>query len=145
MYDLIVAGRYPDDRVCPGDRRTIDIFDSNTAELVCQLYDSNAPGIKSINKFSPAGDVIGSVMGATALVWDKSESLMSGRHTGETSTSGESLRGQRRRQQRFTRDRRGPAVDSKLKKKLASLEEPETKPKAKTGCTKQKQAQMRKK
>ncbi|XP_035859412.1 DNA damage-binding protein 2 isoform X1 [Sander lucioperca] len=146
FYDLIVAGRYPDDRVCPGDQRTIDIFDSNTAKLVCQLQDPTASGIKSINKFNPMGDVIGSGMGVTVLVWDRNESLISDRHKAqeETSTSMDSLRGQRRsRQQRSSRDRRGPVVDAKLKKKLASLEESETK--TQTGCTKQKQAQMRKK
>ncbi|XP_039665994.1 DNA damage-binding protein 2 isoform X1 [Perca fluviatilis] len=148
FYDLIVVGRYPDDRVCPGDQRTIDIFDSNTAELVCQLQDPTASGIKSINKFNPMGDVIGSGMGVTVLVWDQNESLISDRHKAqeETSTSVDSLRGQRRRrQQRSSRDRRGPVVDAKLKKKLASLEESESKTKTQTGCTKQKQVQMRKK
>ncbi|XP_059191392.1 DNA damage-binding protein 2 isoform X3 [Centropristis striata] len=150
IYDLIVAGRYPDDRVCPGDQRTIDIFDSNTAELVCQLQDPTASGIKSVNKFNPMGDVIGSGMGVTALVWNRNNSLISDGHKAqdETRTPLESLRVQRRsrqQQQRSSRDRRGPAVDAKLKKKLASLEESETKAKTKTGCTKQKQVQMRKK
>ncbi|XP_028440984.1 DNA damage-binding protein 2 isoform X1 [Perca flavescens] len=148
FYDLIVVGRYPDDRVCPGDQRTIDIFDSNTAELVCQLQDPTTSGIKSINKFNPMGDVIGSGMGVTVLVWDQNESLISDRHKAQekTSTSVDSLRGQRRRrQQRSSRDRRGPVVDAKLKKKLASLEESETKTKTHAGCAKQKQAQMRKK
>ncbi|TKS73520.1 DNA damage-binding protein 2 [Collichthys lucidus] len=145
VYDLIVAGRYPDSRVCPGDQRTIDIFDSNTAELVCQLQDPAVPGIKSVNKFNPLGDVIGSGMGVTVLVWNRSESLISEQNKEEeTSASVENLRGQRRSQQRSSRDRRGPAaVDAKLKKKLASLEE--TKTKTKDGCTKQKQAQMKKK
>uniref|UniRef100_A0A3P8TW44 DNA damage-binding protein 2 n=1 Tax=Amphiprion percula TaxID=161767 RepID=A0A3P8TW44_AMPPE len=144
VYDLIVAGRYPDDRVCTGDQRTIDIYDSNTAELVCQLYDPTVAGIKSINKFNPMGDVIGSGMGVTVLVWDRNESLISDRHKPqESSASANSLRGQRRSQQRSNRDRKAPAVDAKLKKKLASLEETETKTKTKTD--KQKQAQMRKK
>lgn len=51
VYDLIVAGRYPDDRICPGDERTIDMYDSNTAELVCQLQDPTAAGIKSVSIF----------------------------------------------------------------------------------------------
>lgn len=51
VYDLIVAGRYPDDRVCPGNERTIDIYDSNTAELVYQLQDPTAAGIKSVSIF----------------------------------------------------------------------------------------------
>ncbi|KAM7414674.1 hypothetical protein PAMA_019474 [Pampus argenteus] len=144
VYDLVVAGRYPDERVCPGDQRTIDIFDANTAELVCQLQDPNASGIKSINKFNPIGDVIGSGMGVTVLVWDKNELLIGDQHKlqEETSASVDSLRGQRRGQQRPSRDRRGVAADTKLKKKLASLEESKTK--TKTGC-KQKQANTRKK
>ncbi|XP_069018695.1 DNA damage-binding protein 2 isoform X1 [Embiotoca jacksoni] len=146
-YDLIVAGRYPDDRVCAGEQRTIDIIDSNTAELVCQLYDPNVAGIKSVNKFSPMGDVIGSGMGVTMLIWDRNKSLVSDEHElkEETSASVASLRGQRRRQQRSSRARRGPAVGAELKKKIASLEETETKTKTKSGCTKQKQAQTRKK
>ncbi|XP_073328123.1 DNA damage-binding protein 2 isoform X2 [Pagrus major] len=144
VYDLVVAGRYPDDRVCSGDQRTIDIYDANTAELVYQLQDPTAAGIKSVNKFNPMGEVIGTGMGVTVLVWDRNESLMNDQHKPEeTATSADSLRGQRRRQQRSSRDRRGPAVDAKLKKKLASLEESGTKTKTKTGCTKQKQ--MRKK
>ncbi|XP_026222188.1 DNA damage-binding protein 2 isoform X2 [Anabas testudineus] len=147
VYDLIVAGRYPDDRVCSGDQRTIDIFDANTAELVCQLYDPAVPGIKSINKFNPMGDVIGSGMGVSVLVWDRDNSMISDLNKLQeaTSTSADSLRRQRRTQQRSSNDRRGPAMDAKLKKKLTSLEESETKTKTKTGCTKQKQAQMRKK
>ncbi|XP_063337160.1 DNA damage-binding protein 2 isoform X4 [Pelmatolapia mariae] len=143
MYDLIVAGRYPDDRFCGADLRTIDIFDSNTAELVCQLYDPTASGIKSINKFNPMGDAIGSGMGITVLVWDQNESLMGDHHVQQEGPLNSVLRGQRRSQPRSSGNRRGPAVDAKLKKKLASLEETETK--TKKGCTKQKQTQMRKK
>lgn len=51
IYDLIVAGRYPDDRVFTGDQRTVDIYDSNTAELVFQLQDPTASGIKSVSFF----------------------------------------------------------------------------------------------
>ncbi|XP_029288776.1 DNA damage-binding protein 2 isoform X2 [Cottoperca gobio] len=143
VYDLIVAGRYPDDRVCPGDQRTIDIYNSNTAELVCQLQDPTVSGIKSINKFSPMGDVIGSGMGVTVLVWDRNKSLMSDSDAAQedTSTSVDSARGQQRSRQRSSRERKAPAVDAKLKKKLVSLEELVTK----TGSAKQKQAQMRKK
>ncbi|XP_069384721.1 DNA damage-binding protein 2 isoform X2 [Paralichthys olivaceus] len=143
VYDLIVAGRYPDDRVCSGDQRTIDIYDSNTAELVYQLYDPTVSGIKSINKFNLMGDVIGSGMGLTVLVWDRNESLIRDGDTQQqedASASVESLRRQRRSRPRTNKERRGPAVDAKLKRKLASLEECETKTK-----TKQKQAQMRKK
>lgn len=51
VYDLIVAGRYPDDRVCPGDEKTVDIYDSNTAEIVFQLQDPTGSGIKSVSMF----------------------------------------------------------------------------------------------
>lgn len=81
--------------------------------------------------------------GVTVLVWDRNESLINNRHKQEhTLTSADSLRGQRRRQQRSSS---GPAADAKLKKKLASLEESGTKTKTSAGCTKQKLAQMRKK
>lgn len=123
VYDLIVAGRYPDDRICAGEMRTVDIFDANTAELVYQLYDPDAPGIKSVNKFSPMGDVLGSGMGVTVLVWDQNESLINNRHKPqeETSMSADNLRGQRRSRSRPSRERRGLVVDPKVKKKLASL------------------------
>ncbi|XP_058502036.1 DNA damage-binding protein 2 isoform X1 [Solea solea] len=146
VYDLIVAGRYPDDRVCSGDQRTIDIYDSNSAELVCQLHDPTASGIKSINRFNPLGDVLGSGMGVTVLVWDRSESLTDDGNTEQedTSASVDSVRGQRRRSQpRSNRERRRPAADAKLKKKLASLEEFENK--TKTKMSNQKQKQTRKK
>ncbi|XP_034060769.1 DNA damage-binding protein 2 isoform X2 [Gymnodraco acuticeps] len=145
VYDLIMAGRYPDNRVCPGDQRTIDIFDSNTAELVCQLQDPAVSGIKSVNKFSPMGDVIGSGMGVSVLVWNRNRLLMSDESTAqeETSASAESSGSQRRNRQHPSRERRGPALDAKLKKKLASLEETETK--TKTKSIKEKLAEMRKK
>ncbi|TNN86978.1 DNA damage-binding protein 2 [Liparis tanakae] len=143
VYDLIVAGRYPDERVCAGDQRTIDVFDANTAELVCQLQDPSATGIKSINKFNALGDVIGSGMGVTALVWDRDKSVTGDQPEAqeETSTAVGGLGGRQRSRQRSSRDRRAPAVDAKLKKKLATLEELETK----TEFTKPKQTRTRKK
>ncbi|XP_061678231.1 DNA damage-binding protein 2 isoform X2 [Syngnathoides biaculeatus] len=136
VYDLIVAGRYPDDRICLGDQRTIDIFDSNTAELVCQLHDPNVAGIKSINKFNPMGDVIGSGMGVTVVVWARDESLLSDEYTAqvETSTSAERTQIWRSRQQRVTRTRRTAGEESKLKKKLLAAQESKTT--TKTKCTK---------
>ncbi|XP_061630546.1 DNA damage-binding protein 2 [Phyllopteryx taeniolatus] len=136
VYDLIVAGRYPDDRVCLGDQRTIDIFDSNTAELVGQLYDPNVAGIKSINKFNPMGDIIGSGMGVTVVVWARDESLLGDEHTlqVETSTSAERPQRERNSQQRAARSRRTGVEQSKLKKKLLAVHESETT--TKTKCTK---------
>ncbi|CAN9499364.1 unnamed protein product [Ophioblennius macclurei] len=141
VHDLIVAGRYPDDCVCTGDKRTVDIFDSNTAELVCQLHDPTVGGIISVNKFSPMGDVLGSGMGVTALIWDRSEMLDNEQHDEQenASPSTGSLRRQKRSQPRSARDRKAPAMDAKLKKKLAAQQETETE------STEQKKAQMRKK
>ncbi|KFW05000.1 DNA damage-binding protein 2, partial [Eurypyga helias] len=75
-YDLIVAGRYPDPRF-PGytvdELRTVDVFDGNTGEMVCQLYDPNASGIISLNKFNPMGDTLASGMGFNILIWSREE------------------------------------------------------------------------
>lgn len=130
-YDLIVAGRYPDERVCPGDQRTVDVYDSNTAELVYQLYDPSAAGIKSVNKFSPMGDIIGTGMGVTVLVWDRDESLFSDRvKQSEGSSAHVDLLRCSRRSQPRPRDRAAPK-DANHKKKLASLEEIQSKIKSK--------------
>ncbi|XP_072193075.1 DNA damage-binding protein 2 isoform X1 [Excalfactoria chinensis] len=78
-YDLIVVGRYPDPNF-PGytahELRTVDIFDGNTGEMVCQLYDSNASGIISLNKFNPMGDTLASGMGYNILIWSREEMVM---------------------------------------------------------------------
>ncbi|XP_043371714.1 DNA damage-binding protein 2 isoform X2 [Dermochelys coriacea] len=75
-YDLIVAGRYPDPKF-PGytvdELRTVDIFDGNTGEMVCQLHDPNASGIISLNKFNPMGDTLASGMGFNILIWSREE------------------------------------------------------------------------
>ncbi|XP_062491870.1 DNA damage-binding protein 2 isoform X2 [Pezoporus occidentalis] len=75
-YDLIVAGRYPDPKF-PGytvnELRTVDVFDGNTGEMVCQLYDPNASGIISLNKFNPMGDTLASGMGFNILIWSREE------------------------------------------------------------------------
>ncbi|OWK62652.1 DNA damage-binding protein 2 [Lonchura striata] len=75
-YDLIVVGRYPDPKF-PGytlnELRTVDVFDGNTGEMVCQLYDPNASGIISLNKFNPMGDTLASGMGFNILIWNQEE------------------------------------------------------------------------
>uniref|UniRef100_A0A6J0U4K8 DNA damage-binding protein 2 n=1 Tax=Pogona vitticeps TaxID=103695 RepID=A0A6J0U4K8_9SAUR len=77
-YDLIVAGRYPDPHF-PGytsnELRTVDIFDGNSGEMVCQLHDSNASGIISLNKFNPMGDTLASGMGFNILIWGHEEMI----------------------------------------------------------------------
>ncbi|KAM7041625.1 DNA damage-binding protein 2 isoform 2-T2 [Acridotheres tristis] len=75
-YDLIVVGRYPDPKF-PGytlnELRTVDVFDGNTGDMVCQLYDPNASGIISLNKFNPMGDTLASGMGFNILIWNQEE------------------------------------------------------------------------
>lgn len=48
MYDIVVAGRYPDDRVLVNDKRTIDFYDASSGRLVHQLRDPNTNGIISV-------------------------------------------------------------------------------------------------
>ncbi|KAG7467949.1 hypothetical protein MATL_G00137650 [Megalops atlanticus] len=139
-YDLIVAGRYPDERVCPGELRTIDIFDASTGALVSQLRDPNAPGIISLNKFNPMGDVLGSGMGFNILIWNREEMVSSRqerlmREMGEELGLGSrasSSRAQHGTQHRPRADGRGTAEKARLKKKLASMESPGAKTKSKT-------------
>ncbi|KAL2092976.1 hypothetical protein ACEWY4_010288 [Coilia grayii] len=50
VYDLIVAGRYPDDRMKVGDVRSVDVFNANSGDLVCQMVDTNAKGIISVSR-----------------------------------------------------------------------------------------------
>uniref|UniRef100_A0A673N2A9 DNA damage-binding protein 2 n=2 Tax=Sinocyclocheilus rhinocerous TaxID=307959 RepID=A0A673N2A9_9TELE len=138
MYDLIVAGRYPDDQVLVNDKRTIDIYDANSGGIVHQLRDPNAAGIISLNKFSPAGDVLASGMGYNILIWNREDTLNSVNRKqtvekvedsgGRPGTS----RSQHRTQQHTNRDRRAAADDAKLKKKLSSLSSTETKSKTKS-------------
>uniref|UniRef100_A0A671NT18 DNA damage-binding protein 2 n=1 Tax=Sinocyclocheilus anshuiensis TaxID=1608454 RepID=A0A671NT18_9TELE len=138
MYDLIVAGRYPYYQVLVNDKRTIDIYDANSGGIVHQLRDPNAAGIISLNKFSPAGDVLASGMGYNILIWNREDTLNSVNRKqtvekvedsgGRPGTS----RSQRRTQQHTNRDRRAAADDAKLKKKLSSLSSTETK--SKTEC-----------
>ncbi|KAI8517436.1 DNA damage-binding protein 2 [Branchiostoma belcheri] len=78
MYDLAVVGRYPDNKSPhhrPGEANTIDIININTGETVCQLRDQGAPGIKSLNRFSPSGESLLSAMGYNILIWQRKEIL----------------------------------------------------------------------
>lgn len=129
MYDLIVAGRYPDDRVLPDDTRTIDIYDANSAELVCHLCDANTSGIISVNKFNPMGDALGSGMGVNIMVWYQDNMVVTEKEhpQKQMGSSSGSSRGPKRSQ---PRSRRRADEDAKLKKKLSSLESPGTKTKS---------------
>ncbi|CAL8294350.1 unnamed protein product [Boreogadus saida] len=135
VYDLIVVGRYPNDKVCPGDVRSVDVYDANTAELVCQMQDPSVSGIIPVNKFNPRGDVIASGMGSNILVWKWDGSPW--RERGEP-TEGEGSRATGSRGQRGSRPPRPPregrsaAGDARLRKKRSALEEGETQTVAKT-------------
>ncbi|XP_027561047.1 DNA damage-binding protein 2 isoform X1 [Neopelma chrysocephalum] len=75
-YDLIVVGRYPDPKFpeyTMDELRTVDVFDGNTGEMVCQLHDPNACGIISLNKFNPMGDTLASGTGFNILIWSREE------------------------------------------------------------------------
>uniref|UniRef100_A0A6I8SLC3 DNA damage-binding protein 2 n=1 Tax=Xenopus tropicalis TaxID=8364 RepID=A0A6I8SLC3_XENTR len=78
-YDLIVVGRYPDP-LFPGymsdELRTVDVFDGQKGNIVCQLYDPYASGIVSLNKFNPMGDLLASGMGFNILIWSREILLM---------------------------------------------------------------------
>ncbi|KAM4017059.1 DNA damage-binding protein 2 [Anomaloglossus baeobatrachus] len=78
-YDLIVAGRYPDPQF-PGytadELRTVDVFDGQSGNMVCQLCDPYASGIISLNKFNPMGDLLASGMGFNILIWSREILLM---------------------------------------------------------------------
>ncbi|XP_073397723.1 DNA damage-binding protein 2 isoform X2 [Dendrobates tinctorius] len=78
-YDLIVAGRYPDPQF-PGytadELRTVDVFDGQSGNIVCQLCDPYASGIISLNKFNPMGDLLASGMGFYVLIWSREILLM---------------------------------------------------------------------
>lgn len=140
VYDLIVAGRYPNEKVCPDDKRTIDIFDANSGELMCQLLDPGAPGIISVNKFNLTGDVLGSGMGINILVWKGENTVMSAQGKG-LEEMGARVGGARSNRGRLpcsnNRNEKGSVGDAKLKKKLASLESTEHKTRTKgTGSSK---------
>ncbi|KAK7152103.1 hypothetical protein R3I94_008438 [Phoxinus phoxinus] len=135
MYDLIIAGRYPDDQVLVNDKRTIDFYDANSGDLVQQLRDPNAAGIISLNKFSSTGEVLASGMGYNILIWNREDTLnrVNWKQTVEDSGGrAETSRHSRSAQQRTNRAGRAAANDAKLKKKLSSLSSTETKSKA--GC-----------
>ncbi|XP_077178497.1 DNA damage-binding protein 2 [Paroedura picta] len=122
-YDLIVAGRYPDPKF-PGytadELRTVDIFDGDSGEMVCQLYDPNASGIISLSKFNPMGDTLASGMGFNILIWSREEMVTRKQEClmqamAEQGIGGRSLSRQRGQRQSNT-------GTSRLKTKLLSLD-----------------------
>lgn len=70
LEDLIVVGRYPDNKFCPSDFRSIDIYNAHTGQRE-HYFDSN--GIVSLNAFSPNGDVLVSASGTNMILWKPKE------------------------------------------------------------------------
>lgn len=151
VYDLIVVGRYPDERVCPSDLRTVDVYDANSGDLVAQILDPNASGIITVNKFNPGGDVIASGMGVNVLIWKRDSSPLSKQRKategGEASrvTSARTQLG--RRPQRPSREGRTSAAagDASLRKKLSSLEDLKTRARTRSKSTEKAKAPKGKK
>ncbi|XP_033004428.1 DNA damage-binding protein 2 isoform X2 [Lacerta agilis] len=133
-YDLIVVGRYPDPKFpsyTVGELRTIDIFDGNSGEMVCQLHDPNASGIISLNKFNPMGDTLASGMGFNILVWSREEMVTQNQECLMQSMTGQGMRCRSLSRLGTQNQRQSTAGASKLKTKLFSLELESTKTKGK--------------
>ncbi|KAM8807174.1 DNA damage-binding protein 2 [Eudromia elegans] len=138
-YDLIVAGRYPDPKF-PGytvnELRTVDIFDGNTGEMVCQLHDPNASGIISLNKFNPMGDTLASGMGFNILIWSREE-MVAKKQEHLLKAMTEQGIGSRSSSRRGGQRQANPGT-SKLKTKILSWEAEEAKTKSKSQGRKRK-------
>ncbi|KYO21749.1 DNA damage-binding protein 2 [Alligator mississippiensis] len=131
-YDLIVAGRYPDPKFpsyTVDELRTVDIFDGNTGEMVCQLHDLNASGIISLNKFNPMGDTLASGMGFNILIWSREEMVAKKQEHLLKAMTQQGIGG--RSSSRRGGQRQPNQGKSKLKAKLLAQELEETKIKGK--------------
>ncbi|KAJ6667170.1 hypothetical protein lerEdw1_017148 [Lerista edwardsae] len=124
-YDLIVAGRYPDPHF-PGytldELRTVDIFDGNCGEMVCQLHDPNASGIVALNKFNPMGDTLASGMGFNILIWSREEMITKKQERLMQAMTEQGIGCKSLSRQGGQRQRQSKAGTSKLKTKLLNLE-----------------------
>ncbi|XP_075423596.1 DNA damage-binding protein 2 [Ascaphus truei] len=130
-YDLIVAGRYPDP-LFPGytadELRTVDVFDGQSGNIMCQLYDPYASGIVSVNKFNPMGDLLASGMGFNILIWSREILLMMKQEEMMKALrdKGHSV-GERRKEQRSAQPSHPNTSKGKSDTKLAPSETEKTK------------------
>ncbi|XP_053112391.1 DNA damage-binding protein 2 isoform X2 [Hemicordylus capensis] len=131
-YDLVVAGRYPDPKF-PGytvdELRTVDIFDGNSGEMVCQLHNPNASGIISLNKFNPMGDTLASGMGFNIMIWSRDEMVTKKQECLMQAMTEQGIGCRSLTRQGGQRRRQSNTGTSKLKSKLLSLELEDTKTK----------------
>jgi len=77
LVDLIVVGRYPDDKFpgyVKGELRTIDIMNPDDGTMQCQMSHPGLNKISSLNIFSHNGDSMLSGMGQTVLIWKQKSS-----------------------------------------------------------------------
>ncbi|XP_061466925.1 DNA damage-binding protein 2 isoform X2 [Rhineura floridana] len=135
-YDLIVAGRYPDPKFpsyTVDELRTVDIFDGNSGEMVCQLHDPNASGIISLNKFNPMGDTLASGMGFNILIWSREEMVTKKQECLMQSMTEQGIGYRSLSQPGVQRQRQSKTGSSKLETKLLSLELESTRTQSK-GC-----------
>jgi DNA damage-binding protein 2 len=72
LVDLVVSGRYPDDKfpgTVAGELRTIDIINPQNGNMECQINQAGFSKISSLNVFSPTGHALLSGMGQTVVIW----------------------------------------------------------------------------
>ena len=72
LVDLVIAGRYPDEKFpgyVQGELRTIDVMNPDNGAMECQISQEGFGKISSLNLFSPSGNAMLSGMGTSVLVW----------------------------------------------------------------------------
>lgn len=78
LVDLIIAGRYPDEKFpgyVPGELRTIDVMNPDNGIMECQISQPGLNKISSLNLFSNDGNAMLSGMGQTVLIWKQKPQL----------------------------------------------------------------------
>ena len=72
LVDLVVAGRYPDEKFpgyVSGELRTIDVMNPDSGAMECQISQDGVTKISSLNLMSPDGNALLSGMGTTINIW----------------------------------------------------------------------------
>ncbi|KAJ3596211.1 hypothetical protein NHX12_002620 [Muraenolepis orangiensis] len=119
VYDLIVVGRYPDERVCPSDLRTVDVYDANSGVNVL-IWKRDSSPLSKQRKATEGGEASRVTSARTQLG---------------------------RRPQRPSREGRTSAAagDASLRKKLSSLEDLKTRARTRSKSTEKAKAPKGKK
>ena len=72
LVDLVVAGRYPDEKFpgyVAGELRTIDVMNPDSGVMECQISQDGVNKISSLNLMSPDGNALLSGMGTSINIW----------------------------------------------------------------------------